>query len=346
MRQTHRPLGRSRILLITTCLVAGTLAIITACREVASVSDAESDLSTSTVNSKAVRYTPAELHAKNPMDWVGVAHNLMLAEVITEWKKPNTRFRDLCARLQASLDNPQKFQAVASQLSSERRQEAKAHLAESDLCARPRSRGSIARPLVVRSISMVQQPPPDTLLAIFDNIEAALDEATDPTDLAARLSPALEASLTMSSQDSLEVQTGVAVAQNSYEHWYANSGAAYDDVYSEAEAEIELCYDGEYENEEIEVNGQTYRCQNSDWYMIRFRRSAPAQVHFRLVATTVTTQCGMHWVERTGVIGVGDFVGAVAGWRTTRGAIGSLIGALGASLGVGIGLAYYEMFEC
>ena len=82
------------------------------------------------------RYSPEELHRRNPADWVGRGHNLMLRLAADELKKSGVRFGDLCQRLQQRLSDPNVFKGADAGFPEGWRAGAPQSLRQTDICKR------------------------------------------------------------------------------------------------------------------------------------------------------------------------------------------------------------------
>jgi hypothetical protein len=100
---------------------------------------------------------------------------------------------------------------------------------------------------------------------MLDSMEVEIVAATSESNLASRLSPYYNTSLSMGFPDSAAIGLGVALAMNSVEEW--DPGPVLE---ADLDAEITMlnqCAAGNLENEQYEVEGITYICLNSQWVM-------------------------------------------------------------------------------
>lgn len=316
MRWTMRGLGVSKVVSLA-CLVTAVAAVITvACRDAGTSPERRSSRAVAARTSDGV--SPAELHARNPMDWVGRAHSAVLDVVRREMEKPNSRSDNLCAAVSAWIDHPQGLIAVAPQVKAKYRPFLHRTLAESRLCNVRKIAKTGATPLRPASYWAAQNEVPGSAAeAAVVQVQDAVEAASDPTDLASRLSPIFDASLSMSELDATYVQTTISVGQSSYEYWY--DGSALNGMYSSEKSELDRCYAGTYEGMTFEADGVTYLCHNSRWIgQVRYRRGPRGEAPLQLVALTTNMKCswiyGASWGSAGRAVERWDANGATAGF--------------------------------
>ena len=215
-------------------------------------------------------YSPSELHAANPKDWVGRAHNMLLAMAIEEWKKPGVRFVDLCSVLLARLEEPGAFQGEDLGFPAGWREGLPEAFRQSVLCRR-RSTFHNTSASGGELIAMVEDFS-SAAYDLFDDIQAAVDESSTPSEVASALSPILNASYALDDTDEAGVQAVLSVAQSSFEYWYESNYAAITAVNHETATDfLDGCSNGSMENEQYEAEGQMFQCQDQQWRMILSR---------------------------------------------------------------------------
>lgn len=219
-----------------------------------------------------VRYSPEELHRRNPADWVGVAHNRLLTMAAEELKKPGVRFSDLCSRLQQRLSEPYAFKGTERNFPSNWRNYIPQAVGRSPLCKRGAPFQSVSG--VIAPVAVTDDFSP-AAYALMADAEAAVDVSDDPTELAGELSPILDAASSLDPLDEEGVQAVVAVTQSSFEYWYDNSYAALEAAYDEVDEELSGCANGTMEDEQCSAGGNTYQCEDLEWRLIRLNNPRP-----------------------------------------------------------------------
>ena len=252
-------------------LALGASAVMIACRESGAPStDAALSEHVSASSVAPLPYSPSELHEANPKDWVGRAHNMLLAMVITEWKKPGIRFVDLCPLLLARFEEPGAFQGEDLGFPADWKDGLSQAFRQSVVCRRRSTFRNTAASggeliAIVEDFSSAAYD-------LFDDIQVAVDESSTPTELASALSPILNASYALDDTDEAGVQAVLAVAQSSFEYWYADNYAAIIAVENETATDfLDGCSNGSMENEQYEAEGQTFQCQDHEWRMVLWR---------------------------------------------------------------------------
>ena len=299
--------------------------LVVACRD-----DTVAPLPKGIVPTNAARYSAAELHRRNPFDWIGQLHNRAMKAVVLELRKPNVSSKDLCSRMKAWLTNPENLGRANQEPRWDRERTAEA-LDRTPLCSPPGKLASAFRQVSWTSLTQ-SETPSATAEALYSQIEEAVHTATDPNNLAYQLSPIATAAEGLTSYDYTYVTEGIAIAQASFEHWYDENN--FNELYDELADEYDLCFSGQYENGSFEgYDGITYICQGSEWRQSSFSgdRSFP---QFRSVASVNCPEGdGIRW----GWIGGGDVGGFKAGhWLSLRfdpaHSLGwAVIGAIGGS---------------
>lgn len=287
-----------------------------------------------------VRYTPEELHANNPTDWVGQAHNLLVREMIRELRKPDVKIRDLCDRMKKVLQDKDVLRRLDPRFMAADPSVRVGAVAASPLCT-----SKFKWSKQVRLASLTTQGISQAAEEAIDDAVAQLDIATSPTNLASLLSPILTASYQMSGYDAEAVQAAVSVSQSSMELWY--DGTEYAGVETEVFTELDQCGEGNYEEGTYEVDDITYICRNSQWVQASSRgdRAKPLFRNAALMISpaAVSAVCGPPLYGLWVTDGIGIAIGAKAGWSGGPGY--AIVGAgIGATLWSG-GFALYRAYK-
>jgi len=182
----------------------------------------------------------AKLHRRNPMDWVGEAHNRALDAFRDELRRPGVLSRSLCGYLLTFVTSDarvpvERAAARAALGAAARRDVARKGLAATELCgrrpARPSagvalhtwlaafvpSRWSLAPAAVPRRSQSgeLSQAARD----LYAQIESSIDVAASSYELAGYLNPVLDAAAQLSAEEHATIAATVSVAQSSYEYW-------------------------------------------------------------------------------------------------------------------------------
>lgn len=271
-----------------------------------------------------VRYSPAELHRRNPADWVGVAHNRFLAMAAEELKKPGVRLSDLCSRLQQRLSEPNAFTETERHFPSNWRDYFPQALRETPLCMRRglfQHASGVSAPVALTDFS-------PAAYALMSDAEAAVNVSDDPTELAGELSPILDAASSLDPLDEEGVQAVVSVTQSSYEYWYDNNYAATAAAYDEADEELSGCENGTMEDEQRIAGSNTYQCTDLEWRLIRLNNRRPETLfHLAAIMPRSAAICPSHADNArfiTYADAGGSIVGAIAGIGGGPGAIAGM----------------------
>lgn len=130
---------------------------------------------------------------------------------------------------------------------------------------------------------------------MIDSMEAETEAASSANDLAAKLSPFYNTSLTMGFPDSAVVAFGVALAQNSWDGWGNETQFTFN-LESQVD-EILLCEQGQAESAQYQLEDVTYICQNSEWLMAAGRSARPAPL-FRNASLSTSNDSRMLTASR------------------------------------------------
>ena len=168
----------------------------------------------------SARMTGAQLHTANKYDWVGQAHNLAVRAMSTEWRKKKGNLKAACAAMEAWVDSSRAFTELLPPAHRGQKGVMKSSIRYSQTC--------LGRKVLVRGASAPvtleeYDPSPEAEAAIAD-IETAIDNASDPEDLAGDLTSIYNASLSMNEADAAYVQTAISVTQSSAENAYGEGG--------------------------------------------------------------------------------------------------------------------------
>lgn len=291
---------------------------------------------TSRVAPQRAAYTPAEIHQRNPADWVGVAHNQLLSYFVQELRKPGVKMKDMCSRMMHHLADPAALLPVQEKLPNGWRLRMQHDFAGSALCRPPTTTHRASKSLVMNWF--VLDDFGTEAHALFDDVNEAIDGSDDPTELASALSPILDAAEELGEIDEAGVQAVVAVAQNSYEYWYASNYAEIVAVESSVEEELDDCFLGQMEEETREADGLTWICHDSDWVVVALRNGSRQRSFLHLVSyppvPTKAVAC-WPWGLRLRVIGWGDVAGGISG--AIYGIPGGILGILASSITYAVG---------
>lgn len=247
-------------------VLAGIFIGIVGCMDGASSGSSTPTAPTSQVGVTVVRYSPEELHQRNPADWVGRAHNLLLALTAEELKKPGVRLKDLCRRLHARISEPNAFKGADREFPVDWRSRLPQTLQNSAFCKR---RSVFREASSTTALSIMTDFSP-AAYALMSDVETAVDNSDTPTELASALSPILDDSYALDAQDEEGVQAVISVAQSSFEYWYEDNYAAIVGAYQEADEELSECMNGNMENQQVEAGGSTYQCEDEEWRLVRW----------------------------------------------------------------------------
>lgn len=303
-------------------------------------------------------YTPAELHRRNPADWVGDLHTFGLRVFVAELKKPHAnKFQRACVASLAAVRDAKRIASAGISVPANWQ----SWLARTPLgtegCDQKRPTARRGDGLEFAALHHTRSSFPGilsadsiTAVALVNQAIDAANQAANPTQLAALLSPILDASFALEDTSAALVQATVAETQSSGEYWYADNYTAMEDV-TEAEHDdlVVGCYDGTYQGESFVLDNVTYTCNNGDWWaseMARHRGSASGRmrltaamrsphvsragsepsIQFARTALPFVSECEVSNGALYAGIVVSDAIGAVAG--ALRGWPGGVAGIL------------------
>jgi hypothetical protein len=179
-----------------------------------------------------------QLHRNNPMNWVGIAHNRALDDLLKELRKPGVLSRDVCQYLLEFVSSDARVPVDRAGLrraagATARREVGRKALRATALCSQRFDRRASALPARVSlaayysprppfgSASLQSGSPSAAAYGLLEQILAAIDAAVDSYDLAWRLHPVLNAASQLDAIERATIEATVSVAQSSYEYWEA-----------------------------------------------------------------------------------------------------------------------------
>jgi hypothetical protein len=296
----------------------------------------------------------AELHRKNPMDWVGVLHNEILDEARRDMINTHKMPTDVCGRVHRFLSTSAHpklrgapaavQQAVSDKLVTDCKEKFK----------EPK-RDQVFRNAAYRSqeSSFTQ-----TFWDAVARIQVQADAAYDPGDLASRLAPILETTYSMNELDAAGVQAVISVTLSSVEYWWDGTAlSSYDQQYNydynrclggtaygivfDAGAVYHTCVVGGDPSVQQPLRGAPPRGSAGAHAMVRLAAYEPGAV----VAPQIVT-CGQSGFSRLRSVWNADVAGASHGAVVgmIAGAVaGGLSGAIwGAGMGTVLGAGSFS----
>lgn len=214
----------------------------------------------------------AELRQRNPHDWVGGAHNVLLDAAIKELQKPGVNIGNLCSSMQRVFSDRRSWGRYANRLPAGSEAAIREGMKASALCdderrreitGTRRGRGRLATATEDNSVS------PQAEVA-FNDIITALEQSTSMEEYDAHLSNIVRDAANMTGNDSLLVFGAIAVAQATTEYW-ANPNV-WQPLMQAVENDLAQCQAGNSEGMTFEADGVTYQCSGSEWRLV----SAPS----------------------------------------------------------------------
>ena len=161
------------------------------------------------------------LRARNPHDWAGPAHNKIIDDFRREVRKPGVLTSNICEYVMTFTMSNDRLPAGRSFPEGANWRALRAVSDSSSLCGnRQRTRAaniSIRSPFEV--LSELVAPQSSTAYSAMDAIEAAVNNASDPNDLANRLNSLLDQTTHLTTLEQDAIATAATVAQNSFEYW-------------------------------------------------------------------------------------------------------------------------------
>lgn len=217
------------------------------------------------------------------LDFVGVAHNLILREIARQIKAGVISYPTICDSLVQWLARPASLREIADRFTSNAREQMQSGVEHLTMC----SHASQSLPPVGLVAFIHRRSAYDDYLP---DVEDAIAEASDADDLASSLSPIYDATSTMDSTDAAQVQGLVSVAQSSFEEWFDGS-----EVVSEGTSlasTLDGCAAGTMQgySTDQDANGVIWYCDNQKWYATAYH--PPTRGRQRLQMTNVARPHG------------------------------------------------------
>lgn len=287
--------------------LALTLAVGVGCMDTATTPTVR-QVETQGVAARLGDLSAAQLHEANPFDWIGRAHNVLVENLIVEFRKRPASARIACERvidrfMLADLGRK------APQKTLEMRQQLTSIMLGTTMCGGTLSPSTL-RKTGFRSISFIVDTtwtsPSETAFAMIDSIQAELEASSDENDVASRLSPFYNTSLGMGFPDSAAVAIGIAVAQNSWDEWQPGTSAFTANLQNEV-ASLAACYQGNAEEMQYSVDDVTYVCQGNEWRLASNWQTPSNGYTFRTVS--LQNYCTMSELNKGRLIGGADVTG-------------------------------------
>jgi hypothetical protein len=286
------------------------------------------------------RVTPAEFHARNRMDWVGVAHNKAMDELRAEVRR--TKPGDVCkviARVSVDLPLDSRLEAIGSRAATRKIRKD----AFDKVGCRGKRAGSadiagqvsdLLNPAAALNVSLGSE---DFELSgaawgFVDQVMAAGDGAATAGDLASELSAILGAAQGLTSDELTVLDALASVSLSSFEYWEQNTAAVFSDlqnIYGQCHA-----------------NGGGESCYYATSRGVPLSPGLPL---FRLASvSSAAPTCPMGvkaiWTGDKWGAGVGLTIGLLT--RTVQGAIVGLVGGAAAGSAGGAILEFIRWQNC
>lgn len=244
----------------------------------------------------------AELRARNQLDWVGGAHNVLLDAAIKELQKPGVNIGNLCSSMQRVFSDRRSWGRYADRVPPGYEAAIRSGVRESALCnddrrreitGTRRGRGRLASAVQDNTVS------PQAEVA-FNDIITALEQSTTMAEYDAQLSNVAQGAANFTGNDSLLVFGAIAVAQATTEYW--SDPANWQPLVQAVENDLAQCAAGNSEGMTFEADGATYQCSGSEWRQV----SAPARqrspvVQLASYAATPSVLASQDWYGMYGL---------------------------------------------
>lgn len=221
-------------------VVAALLVATAACRDSAPpdavaapiVASLDQNVAPSAVRTKS-RVTPAEFHARNKMDWVGIEHNRLMDELRSDIRL--RRPRDLCKAVQRigidvafdpktevglSAPDARKLRRAAFEAVGCKGQRFGVQHTAARATDLPPGPFTAAAAIGEGDFEMS----PDAWVLV-DRISAAGGDSPDPTTLASELAGIVADAQALSADEQTVIDAAASVALSSYEYWSQNADA-------------------------------------------------------------------------------------------------------------------------
>lgn len=182
------------------------------------------------VTSPSAQLARQRLVNKNPSDWVGTGHNLLLDDFRREMKKPGVLTRNVCGYLVDLVTRGDRLPSSKKADASLSVASARTAAANSPLCKPKPGAGGAALVGIpsTQDITLSSQAS-----ALLDQVQVATESASDPGDLAVKLSQVLDNTFAVSDLEREIIQATVSVAQHSFEYWQVALPAFQQETWSE-----------------------------------------------------------------------------------------------------------------
>lgn len=161
------------------------------------------------------------LHRRNPHDWVGPAHNKMIDDFRREVRKPGLVTSNICEYVITFSMSNERLPGGRTFEEGANWRALRAVSDSSPLCGR--ARGTRASTISLRSpleaLSAFVAPQSSTVYSLMDEVEAAVNNASDSDDLANRLNSILDRAASLSALEQDALSATASIAQSSFEYW-------------------------------------------------------------------------------------------------------------------------------
>lgn len=279
------------------------------------------------------RVTPAEFHAQNKMDWVGVEHNRLMDELRAEVR--SKRPKDMCKTIERLGIESDLDRRATDRLSSASVRNVRRAAFEAAGCKGQRFGARHAATLTDRASSQLHVTSAafgaenfdmsPAAWAFVDRITMAGGDAPEPSSLASELASIVADAHVLTADEQTVIDAAASVALASFEYWAQNSEA----MVQEMSAAYGRCVE----------NGGGESC----FYAVSGRpvpRTSPRMVHLATnsrAAAACAIDKGFIWSGDKWGVGVGLATGLMT--RSVQGVIVGIIA--GAAIGSG-GAATWE----
>jgi hypothetical protein len=168
------------------------------------------------VMSPSAQLARERLMKKNPSEWVGTGHNLLMDDFRREMKKPGVLTRNVCGYLIDLVTRGDRLPSSKRADAPLAVASARAVAANSPLC-KPKS--TVAGAALVGIPNAQDITLSSEASALLNQIQSATETAADPGDLAIQLNQVFDNTYAVSDVEREIIQATVSVAQHSFEYW-------------------------------------------------------------------------------------------------------------------------------
>jgi hypothetical protein len=322
-------LSRTRAMLATSVVVLAGLGLL-ACRDSMTGSHLRDDVKMT----RLVSVSPAGLeaqkriHARNPHEWAGVAHNKILDDWRLAMRQPGVLTHNLCGYVVDFVARDERLPRDKQAPLPVRRNAIVAAAKSSSLCRSNTGISTLASRGYTRSVAEESE----ATAALQSLIESAIDQAESPADLAVQLNAVLDAAATLNESEQAVIGATVSVAQSSFEYW----DTQYEATVNEVGAEYDQCA---ADRQASGYNSDAARdsCLSGSYFETSYRGWSPSGLFGpRVRGARTSVSCGPSLREGFKNVAKSDAKGAFAGaWAGAFGAAAGIVG--GAILGAGSG---------